>query len=108
MTHQRENRPVGSEAVSKESGADSCQPTPSRAESAWYATPIPMADREIGDQRYHTAPVGFGARTFREGFARGGRDALRRIWSVLPADLRGQIAVIAADYEDNDQRGGAA
>ncbi|OQZ93598.1 hypothetical protein BST15_17860 [Mycolicibacter arupensis] len=59
-----------------------------------------MAAREIGPQRHHTAPVGLGARTFREGFARGGCDALRRVWGIVPDDLRGLVAVIAADYAE--------
>ncbi|WP_193465607.1 hypothetical protein [Mycobacterium novum] len=61
-----------------------------------------MAAREIGPQRYHTAPAGLAARTFREGFARGGCDALRRVWGIVPDDLRGLVAVIAADYGGDD------
>ncbi|TXI53387.1 hypothetical protein [Mycolicibacter arupensis] len=103
MTQQQKSRPGGDTgAASKSLAADYDHGTATPVEQAWYATPIPMAAREIGDQRYHTAPVGLGARTFREGFARGGRDALRRVWCILPAELRGQVAVIAADYGGDD------
>lgn len=103
MTHERESRPGGdTEAASKSLGGDYDHRTATPAEQAWHATPIPMAAREVGPQRYHVAPVGLGARTFREGFARGGRDALRRAWCIMPAELRGQLAVIAADYGGDD------
>lgn len=68
-----------------------------RTEEAWRSTPIPLARRE-SIPRYHRAPVGLGARTFREGFARGGRDALRRAWQLLPEDHRAALEAIAADY----------
>jgi len=101
MTEEEESRPGGdTEAALKSLAGDYCHSTATPVEQAWYATPIPMAAREIGDQRYHSAPVGLAARTFREGFARGGCDALRRVWPILPADLRGQVAVIAADYAE--------
>lgn len=48
MTTGKERRPAGNgAATSKGSDRDSDQPTLSRAESAWCATPIPMSDREI-------------------------------------------------------------
>lgn len=103
MTEEEESRPGGdTEAALKSLAGDYCHSTATPVEQAWFSTPILMAARETGPQRYHTAPVGLGARTFREGFSRGGRDALRRIWRILPADLRGLVAVIAADYGGDD------
>lgn len=101
MTQQQKSRPGGDTEAAPLAG-DNNHSTATPVEQAWYATPIPMAAREIGDQRCHRAPVGLGARTFREGFSRGGRDALRRVWCILPAELRGQVAVIAADYGGDD------
>ncbi|MCZ0732220.1 hypothetical protein [Mycolicibacterium iranicum] len=68
----------------------------------WRSTPIrPGRHEPVDAVRYHHAPVGIGPRAFRQGFARGGRDALRRLYAALPEDQRGLVAEIAADYEDD-------
>jgi hypothetical protein len=76
-------------------------PEKQRWQDEWETTPIPSARRETDAVRYHRAVVGLGARTFREGFSRGGRDALRRVWCALPAEHRSVVTGIAADYEDD-------
>lgn len=67
--------------------------------SAWQTTPIERARRETGT-RHHRAPVGLIARAFRQGFKRGGRDALRRAWALLPTDQRSLVAQLANEYAE--------
>lgn len=51
------------------------------------------------DRRFHRASTGLRAVGFRYGFARGGTDALRRVWPFIPAEHRGDVTRIAADYD---------
>ncbi|MCQ4364563.1 hypothetical protein KQR54_26140 [Mycobacterium gordonae] len=55
-----------------------------------------------GDLRYHRPSTGLRASGFREGYQRGATEALRRVWCQLPAELRGTVESIAAEYETAD------
>ena len=58
-------------------------------------------DPEHPGHRFHRPALGIAAFQFREGFARGGLDALRRIWAFIPTEHRAVVRAIAGDYYDN-------
>ena len=64
-----------------------------------YAVRLDGGDPDYpGDLRFHQPSTGLRAAGFRHGFACGGTDALRRVWAYIPAEHRGDVVRIAADY----------
>jgi hypothetical protein len=57
-------------------------------------------DPEHPGTRFHRPSTGLRASGFREGFARGGQDALRRAWALIPEEYRAAIEGLACDYTD--------
>ncbi|WP_142256601.1 hypothetical protein [Mycobacterium colombiense] len=60
-------------------------------------------DPEHPGRKYHRPALGIAAFHFREGFARGGLDALQRIWAFIPTEHRAAVRAIAADYSNSDR-----
>jgi hypothetical protein len=54
------------------------------------------------DRQFHRPTVGLRAAGYREGFGRGGTDALRRVWPYIPIEHRGEVTRIAADYHGGE------
>jgi hypothetical protein len=59
----------------------------------WHCAPF-----RRNHPRPSRAPTGIRASGFREGFAHGGADALRRIWALIPTEHRAEVEQIAASY----------
>lgn len=51
-----------------------------------------------GDRKYQRPSTGLRAAGYRQGFACGGTDALRRVWAYVAAEHRTEVARIAATY----------
>jgi hypothetical protein len=65
-----------------------------------HAVRVEGGDPEYpGDLQYHQPSTGLRASGFRQGFACGGTDALRRVWRYIPDEYRGLVSRIATDYE---------
>ena len=64
---------------------------------------LPGGDPEARDTRYHRPTTGLYASGYRDGFSRGARDALRRVYRLVPAEHRGEVERIAAASGGGDE-----
>ena len=71
-----------------------------RARRRDAAVRLEGGDPELPSRRYHRSSAGLRASGFREGYSRGTRETLNRIWPLLDADARQAAQVIISELQE--------